>query len=59
MGGLLYGMTMVSADYIAGSLIERILILSAFITVGLVSYFLCGHITGAARLSEVKRLVKR
>ncbi|WP_028877805.1 murein biosynthesis integral membrane protein MurJ [Terasakiella pusilla] len=59
MGGLLYGMTLVSADYIAGSLIERILTLSAFIAVGLVSYFVCGHITGAARLSEVKRLVKR
>jgi putative peptidoglycan lipid II flippase len=59
MGGLLYGMTLVSVDYIAGSLIERILTLSAFIAVGLVSYFVCGHITGAARLSEVKRLVKR
>lgn len=59
MGGLLYGMTVYSADYIAGSLMERIFTLMAFIMVGLVSYFLCGHVTGAARLSELKRLVKR
>ncbi|WP_317683600.1 murein biosynthesis integral membrane protein MurJ [Terasakiella sp. A23] len=59
MGGVLFGLQMNMTDFISGSQLERILSLITLVMVGIITYFVCGHVTGAQRLSEIKKLMKR
>jgi len=59
MAGALYGLDIILAKWIMGSQVERIVSLFGLIVVGLVVYFGVAFAIGAARISEVKSMVRR
>ena len=59
MGGSLFGLNHLLAEYLSGAQWERIGALGALICCGLVVYFGAAQVVGAARLSDVKSMMKR
>lgn len=59
MGGILLGLAQVLEGYLAGNQLERVAALAGLVICGLLSYFIAAQIVGAARLSEVKSMLKR
>ena len=59
MAGTLYGAGMVLEEYLSGNQVMRIAALAGLIFTGLLSYFITAQLVGAARLSEVKSMMKR
>lgn len=59
MGGVLYCLMILLTPYIAGTPTERILSLVVLVLAGLLSYFAAGHVSGAAKLGELKNVLKR
>jgi hypothetical protein len=61
MGGLLMlAMRLGGGIFLTGGpLWQRVLVLLAFILLGLVSYFALAHVSGAMTLGEFKRLIRR
>jgi len=59
MGGVLWGLTLVLTPWIDNGETQRIAALVILILAGLVSYFLLAHVTGAARLSDIKGMMRK
>ena len=59
MGGVLWGLTLVLTPWIDNGETQRIAALIILILAGLVSYFLLAHVTGAARLSDIKGMMRK
>lgn len=59
MGGVLWGLTMILAPWIGNGETQRIAALVILIAAGLISYFLLAHVTGAARLSDIKGMLRK
>lgn len=59
MGAGLFGLTILLTPFLSGSQIERIASLGALIGCGLLLYFTCAFICGAARISEIKSMMRR
>ncbi len=59
MAAALYGLTLLLQAELAGSQLMRILSLCALVGVGLLSYFACVFLFGAARWTEVKSMMRR
>jgi len=59
MGGLLWGLKIVLTPWIEGDEIWRIAALVLLVASGLVSYFVLAHVSGAARLSDIKGMLRK
>ena len=59
MGAVLYGLNILVADWINGIQSMRIAGLLSLVFAGLLSYFVSAQLVGAARLSDVRSMVKR
>jgi len=59
MGGILWGLKIALAPWIEGDEIWRVAALVLLVASGLVSYFALAHVTGAARLSDIKGMLRK
>lgn len=59
MGGVLYGVMILLENWIIGGQWERIASLLILVMMGLVTYFGAAHFLGAARLSDLKSMMRR
>ncbi len=59
MAGVLFGLAHILAEYLSGSQGERIAVLGTLVMSGILVYFVAAQIFGAARLSEVKSMMRR
>ena len=59
MAAALYGLLVFLQPYLSGGQSSRIMVLGTLIVCGGVVYFATAHLSGAARISELKGMVKR